>query len=298
MIGRRTFIAGLGVAATWPLAARGQSTAMPVVGFLDSRSPEAMVGRLRAFRQGLQETGYVEGENVAIMYRWADNQINRLPELARELVQRRVAVIAAPSETAASAAKATTTTIPIAFVVADDPVSGGLVASLARPGGNTTGINFVSAELVTKRIELLRELVPRAARLAVLVNPAEARRTESTMEAVEAAARAMALEIQVLKSDTSREIENAFESIERERPDALFIATSPLLSVRNAQLAVLAAFHRLPATHSEREFSEAGGLMSYGSNTADAYRQMGFICWSHLEGCQASRLARRAIKPA
>jgi putative tryptophan/tyrosine transport system substrate-binding protein len=208
---RRDFISLVGGSAVaWPLAAHAQQPAMPVVGFLDSRSPEALVGRLRAFRQGLQETGYVEGANVAIMYRWADNQINRLPELASDLVHRQVAVIAAPGESAASAAKAATTTIPIAFAVADDPVRDGLVASIARPGGNMTGINFMAAELVTKRIELLRELVPRVARVAVLVNPAQERRTESTIGAVETAARAMALEIQVLKSDTSREIEDAF----------------------------------------------------------------------------------------
>jgi putative ABC transport system substrate-binding protein len=290
MIRRRAFITLLGGAAAWPSAARAQQPALPVVGFLDSRSPEAMVGRLRAFRQGLQETGYVEGENVAIMYRWADNQINRLPELVSDLVHRRVAVIAAPGESAAFAAKAATSTIPIAFAVADDPVRDGLVASLARPGGNMTGINFMAAELVTKRIELLRELVPRVARVAVLVNPAEASRTESTIKAVETAARAMALEIQVLKSDTSREIEGAFDSIERERPDALFIGTSPFLNVRNVQLAVLAAFHRLPATHSEREFAEAGGLMSYGSNIADAYRHMGSYVGRILRGTKPADL--------
>jgi putative ABC transport system substrate-binding protein len=260
---RREFITLLGgTVAAWPLAARAQQSTPPVVGFLDSRSLEAIAGRLRAFRQGLRETGYVEGENVGIEYRLAENQIDRLPELANDLVRRRVAVIAAVGGPASSAAKAATATIPIAFVVAEDPVGAGLVASLARPGGNLTGINYLTAELTAKRLELLRELVPRVARVAVLVNPAEARRTESTMGAVEAAARAMALQIQVLNANTNREIEAAFENIERERPDALFIGSTPFLNVRNVQLAMLAAFHRLPATGSERGYTEAGGLMS------------------------------------
>jgi putative tryptophan/tyrosine transport system substrate-binding protein len=212
------------------------------------------------------------------------------PKLASDLVRRRVAVIATAGQPATFAAKAATTTIPIAFAVAEDPVRVGLVASLARPGGNMTGINFLAAELTAKRLELLRELVPRAARVAVLVNPAETRRTESTMGAMEAAARTMALQIQVLNADTSREIEAAFDSIERERPDALFIGTSPFLNVRHVQLAMLAAFHRLPATHSEREYAEAGGLMSYGSNTADAYRQTGAYIGRILRGAKPADL--------
>jgi putative tryptophan/tyrosine transport system substrate-binding protein len=227
---RRQFITLLGgAAAAWPLAARAQQPTMPVVGFVDSRLPEAVAGRLRAFRHGLQETGYVEGENVAIIYRWAENQIDRLPELANDLVRRRVSVIATVSESAAFAAKATSTTTPIVFVSADDPVKAGLVASLARPGGNITGINFLAAELVAKRLELLCELVPGAARVAVLVNPAEARRTESTIGALEAAARTIGLQIELLRADNSGQIEAAFNSIERARPDALFIATNSLL---------------------------------------------------------------------
>jgi putative tryptophan/tyrosine transport system substrate-binding protein len=252
---RRNFITMLGgAAAAWPLAARAQQVTLPVVGLLDSRSQEAVAGRLRAFRQGLQENGYVEGENVAIMYRWAENQFDRLPDLASDLVHRRVAVIATAGDPATSAAKAATTTIPIAFVIAEDPVRAGLVANIARPGGNITGINFLAAELTAKRLELLRELVPRAARVAVLVNPAEAKRTESTMEALEAAARMMALQIQVLKANTNREIEAAFDTIERQRADALFIETSPFLNVRNVQLAMLAAYHHVAGTHSEREY--------------------------------------------
>src|SRR5262245_61807277 len=202
---------------------------MPVIGFLESRSPEAVAGRLRAFRQGLQETSYIEGENVAIIYRWAENQIDRLPELANDLVRRRVGVIATAGEPATSAAKAATTTIPIAFLSGEDPVRLGLVASLARPGGNLTGINIFSGELTAKRLELLRELVPRAARVAVLVNPTEVKRTESTIGDVEAAARTMGLQIQVLNANTGREIEATFDSIGRQRPDALFIGTTPCL---------------------------------------------------------------------
>jgi putative ABC transport system substrate-binding protein len=288
---RRDFIRAIvGSAAGWPLAVRAQQPTMPVIGFLDSRSPEAVLSRLRAFRQGLQETGYVEGENVAIVYHWAENQLNRLPDLAGDLVRRRVAVIVTAGEPGAFAAKAASTTIPIVFGTADDPVRVGLVASLARPGGNITGINFLAAELTAKRLELLRELLPQAERIAVLVNPAEAGRTESTVGAVQAAARTMALQIQVLKADTGRQIETAFESIGRDPPDALFIGTSPFLNVRNVQLAMLAAFHRLPATHSEREFAEAGGLISYGSNIADAFHQMGIYAGRILRGARPGEL--------
>ena len=288
---RRDFITVLGAtAAAWPLAVRAQQPTMPAIGFLDSRSPEAVVSRLRAFRQGLQETGYVEGENVAIVYRFAENQFERLSDLAKDLVERRVAVIVTPGEPSAFAAKAATTTIPVVFGIADDPVKVGLVASLARPDGNRTGINFLAAELTAKRLELLRQLLPRADRIAVLVNPAEAGRTESTIAAAEAAARSMGLHIQVFKADTSRQIETAFENMERDRPDALFVGTSPFLNVRNVQLAMLAAFHRLPGTHSEREYAEAGGLMSYGANIADAVRQMGVYTGRILKGAKLAEL--------
>ena len=251
---RRDFISLLGTtAAAWPFAARAQQPTMPAIGFLDSRSPEAVVSRLRAFRQGLQEGGYVEGENVAIVYRYAENQLERLSDLARDLVQRRVAVIVTAGEPGAFAAKTATATIPVVFAIAADPVRVGLVASLARPGGNITGINFLAAELTAKRLELLRQLLPRADRIAVLVNPAEAGRTESTIAGAEAAGRTMGLQIQILKADTNRQIEIAFENMEHDRPDALFIGTSPFLNVRNVQLAMLAAYHRLPGVHSERE---------------------------------------------
>jgi putative tryptophan/tyrosine transport system substrate-binding protein len=287
---RREFITHIGGAAAWPLAVRAQQSAMPVIGFLDSRTPEAVAGRLRAFRQGLKETGYIEGENVAIIYRWAENQVDRLPELASDLVERHVAVIVTPGEPAALAAKTATATIPIAFIMADDPVKAGLVTSLARPGGNATGISFLAAELEAKRLQLFREVVPGASRIVVLVNPAETRRSESRIRAVEAAARTMTLEVQVLKAGTSREIEDAFGSIDRTRPGGLFVETSPFLAVRNVQLAILSAFHRLPATHSEREFVEAGGLMSYGSNIMDAYRQQGAYVGRILKGSKPADL--------
>jgi len=291
MIRRRKVITLLGgAAAAWPMAARAEQTAMPVLGFLDSRSPEALTDRLRAFRQGLKNASYVEGENVSIVYRFAENQIDRMPELAAELVRRQVAVIVTTVGTATFAAKAATTTIPIVFLIGDDPVRLGLVASLARPSGNLTGINVFTAELTAKRLELVRELVPRATRIAVLVNPADAPITESTLRDVEAAARAMALQIQVLKANSSREIDAAFDTMARERPDALFVATNPLFIGRRIQLVQLAAFHRLPATYSLREMAESGGLMSYGPNIDDAFRQVGVYTGRILKGAKPTDL--------
>jgi putative tryptophan/tyrosine transport system substrate-binding protein len=287
---RRDFITLLGGAAAWPLAARAQQPATPVIGFLDSRSPDAMVGRLRAFRQGLKEAGYVEGENVAIAYRWAENQFDQLPKLATDLVRRQVAVIVTAGLASISAAKAATSTIPITFVLGEDPVRLDLVSSLARPGGNLTGINFLSAELVAKRLELLRELVPGVTRIAVLLNPAEVSRAESTLRDVEAAARTMGLQIQTLNANTSRELDAAFENIGRERPVGLFVSTTTFLSVRMVQLALLAAFHRLPSSHDLREFAEAGGLMSYGANIAEVYRQNGIYAGRILKGAKPADL--------
>jgi putative tryptophan/tyrosine transport system substrate-binding protein len=269
---RREFVTLLGgAAAAWPLVARAQQPEMPVIGFLNPTSPDAFADRLRGFRQGLKDTGYVE--NVAIEYRWADNQTDRLPALAAELVRRRVAVIVGNTPSAL-AAKAATTTIPIAFLVAEDPVRLGLVASLARPGGNLTGINNFIYELVAKRFALLHELVPAAVRVAVLVNPANAQ-TETTLRDVEAAARPIGLQIQIVKASTSREIDVAFAALVRDRVDALFVPPDPLFISRRIQIVQLAARHAVPTTYPVRDFAEAGGLMSYGTNTADAWRQTG-----------------------
>jgi putative ABC transport system substrate-binding protein len=245
---RRDFIsifAGAAAAPSllWPLAARAQQSGpMPVIGFLDSRSPEVISERLRGFRQGLKETGYVEGENVSIVYRFAENQDDRLPELVAELIRQRVAVIAAGGPLAVFAAKAATATTPITFLVGDDPVRLGLVTSLARPGGNLTGINLFNSELVAKRLELLRELVPRLARLAVLVNPADSSITEPQLRDVSAAARTMGLQTEVFNANNSLEINAAFEKMGRERPDAVFVGVTPFLNGRRVQLTQLAAF--------------------------------------------------------
>jgi putative ABC transport system substrate-binding protein len=263
---------------------------MPVIGLLDPRSPDAMADRLRAFRQGLKEVGYVEGENVTIIYRFAEDQNDRLPELAAELVRRQVTVIAASATTAAPAAKAATTTIPIAFIAAEDPVRLGLVASLARPGGNLTGINFFSSELAAKRLDLLHELLPRAARIAVLVNPANATNTASILRDVEAAARAIGLQVQVLNASTSREISAAFENVGRDRPDALFVGPDTFLIARRIQVVQLAAFHRLPTVYPARDFLEVGGLMSYGTNVMDAFRQLGIYAGRILKGAKPADL--------
>ena len=288
---RRDFISLLGgTAVAWPLAARAEQPVMPAIGFLYSASPDTNANRLRAFRLGLKETGYVEGENVAIVYRWADGQNDRLPELAADLVRRSVAVIAAISIASALAAKATATTIPIVFAVPEDPVRLGLVGSLARPGGNLTGVNFLTNELQAKRLELLRELVPGAARVAVLVNPANAATTETTLRDVEAAARAIGLQIQVHNASTSREIDAAFATFVRERPDALFVAPEPFFVSRRVQIAILAAQRSIPATYATREEAEAGGLMSYGANIQDAWRQAGVYIGRILKGTKPADL--------
>jgi len=287
---RRGVIGLVGGAAAWPLAANAQQ-AMPVIGFLNPQSPEGYAEPMRGFRQGLREAGYVEGQNVAIEYRWADNQLERLPVLAAELVRRRVAVIVTTGgPPPALAAQAATTTIPIVFNIADDPVSHGLVASLARPGGNLTGVNFLSAELAAKRLELLRALVPSAARVAVLVNPASRDNAEVTLRDVDVAARIFGLQLQSLNADTGREINAAFERMGRERPDALFVAITPFFVVRRVQLVQLAAFHRLPAIYGLRDFAEAGGLISYGASLTDAYRQVGVYTGRILKGAKPADL--------
>jgi putative ABC transport system substrate-binding protein len=287
---RREFIMLLsGAVAAWPLAARSQQSAMPVIGFLDTRSPDGMTDRLRAFREGLKDSGYVERENVAIEYRWAENQLDRLPELAAELVRRQVAVIAATSTYSAFAANAATTTTPIVFLVGEDPVRLGLVASLARPGGNLTGINNFTGELTVKRLELLREMVPGAARIAVLVNPANTT-TETALSDAAAAARVMGLQIQVLNASTSREIDAAFATFVRERPDAVFVSLDVFFISRRAQLVNLASRHALPATYPLREFAEVGGLMSYGTNIADTFRHIGVYAGRILKGAKPADL--------
>jgi len=289
---RREFIALVGSSAAWPLAARAQQAAMPVVGLLHPTSPDAFAdNRLRGFRQGLKDAGFVEGENVAIEYRYADNQPDRLPDLAADLVRRRVAVIAATGgPPSVFAAKAATTTIPIVFVIGDDPVRHGLVASLARPGGNLTGVNVLLVELVAKRLELLRELVPGAARVAVLVDPANTTVAESTLKDVEAAARAIGLQIQALKVTTSREIDAAFATLVRERVDTLFVSSGSFFNDRRVQLVLLATRHGIPTIYPYREFADAGGLMSYGANLRDAYRQMGVYVGRILKGAKPADL--------
>jgi putative tryptophan/tyrosine transport system substrate-binding protein len=284
---RREFITLLGgVAAAWPLAATAQQSAMPVIGFLNPTSPDASADRLGGLRRGLKDGGYVEGESVSIVYRWAENQFDRLPVLATEMVRRQVAVIVAIGNVAAMAATAATKTIPIVFLATEDPVKLGLVASLARPSGNATGMNFYTGELTAKRLELLRELVP----AAVLVNPANAATTETTLRDVAAPARAMGLQIQVLNASTSSEINAAFATFVRERPDALFVGLDPFLNSRRAQLVTLASRHALPATFSNRDNAEIGGLMSYGASIVDGYRQVGVYAGRILKGAKPEDL--------
>jgi putative ABC transport system substrate-binding protein len=287
---RRQFITLLGgAAAGWPLGARAQQPAMPVIGFLNSESPDTSADRLRGFHRGLKDADYVDGENVTILYRWAEGQYDRLLALAAELVSRRVSVIAAFAPAAALAAKAATTTIPIVFVVSLDPVGLGLVASVARPGGNLTGINFFSTELAAKRLGLLHELVPTATRIAVLVNPSNPN-TESQVRDVETAARAMGMQIQVLNASNVREIDTVFTSLARDRPDALHVGTDPFFTSRRVQLSLQAMRHAVPATYSGREYAEAGGLMSYGSNIVDVYRQIGVYTGRILKGAKPADL--------
>ena len=287
---RRAFITLLGGAAAWPVGARAQQPVMPVIGFLNSQSPDAYAGRLRGFRQGLKEAGYVEGENVAIEYRWAEAQLDRLPALAAELARRQVVVIVAANTASALAAKAVTTTIPIVFDAAEDPVKLGLVASLARPGGNLTGINSFISELTAKRLGLLRELVPGATRIAILVNNPTGPLAEITLRDMETATRAMGMQIKVLNASTSGEINAAFATFVHERPDALFIAPDSLFTVRRVQLAHLTTRHAIPAISFSREFAEVGGLMSYGSNQSDNYRQVGVYAGRILKGVKPADL--------
>jgi ABC-type uncharacterized transport system substrate-binding protein len=288
-IGRRKFLAALGgAAATWPLAARAQQAAMPVVGFANAGSSDAPLAA--AFRKGLNEAGYVEGQNVTVEYHWLEAQFDRLPALMADLVRRRVAVIATPAGNhAAQVAKAATTAIPIVFGVSEDPVKLGLVASLARPGGNLTGINFFSTELTAKRLALLHELVPKAVRIAVLVNPANIASTESIRDIPEAA-RTMGLQIQVLNASTRSEIEAAFATLVRDRADALYVAGDVFFTSRRVQFATLAASYRIPATYPSREAVEAGGLMSYATDRMEMWRQVGTYTGQILKGAKPADL--------
>jgi putative tryptophan/tyrosine transport system substrate-binding protein len=289
---RREFITLLGgAAAAWPLAARAQQPTMPLLGVLDSGSADKNEQYLAPFWQGLSEAGYVEGQNVAAEYRWADGRYDRLPGLAADLVRRQVNVIAVPSSTpAALAAKAATSTTPIVFGVGDDPVKLGLVASLARPGGNATGINFFIGELVAKRLGLLRELLPRAARIAVLVNPTDVVRTEAVARDVEAAARDIGLQVQFFNASTIREIDAAFAILVRDRPDAIFISPDSFFNRRRVHLAIFAASYAIPAAYGVRDYAEAGGLISYGTSLADSRRQVGVYAGRILKGAKPADL--------
>jgi putative ABC transport system substrate-binding protein len=286
---RRAFISLVGGAAAsavaWPRAVRAQqSVPMPVIGYLGAASPT--LGRSRALQQGLKEAGYVVGENVAIEYRWAEGEYDKLPALAVELVRRQVSVIVTGGNAAAFAAKAAT----IVFILTEDPVKLGLVASIPKPGGNATGINVVSGELTAKRLELLHELIPTAARVSVLVNPADPTAMETTLRDLEPAARAIGLKIQVLKITTSQEIHAAFAAMVGERSEALFLGSDPFFTSRRVQLATLSARHGIPLASQAREIAEAGGLMSYGANIADGFRQAGVYTGRILKGAKPADL--------
>jgi ABC-type uncharacterized transport system substrate-binding protein len=290
-VNRRAFITLLGGAAAWPLVARAQQAAMPVVGLVNARSPEASARHAAAFRKGLGEAGYVEGQNVTVEYHWLDGQYDGLQSLVADLVRRRVAVIATPGLTAAAqAAKAATTTIPILFGVGEDPVKLGLVTSLNRPGGNATGINYFLAEVAAKRLGLLHDLVPKAVRIAVLVNPANAPVAEATLRDMPEAARAIGLQIQFLNASTSREIEAAFATLVRERYDALFVAPDGFLHSRRVQFATLAARYGIPTAYADREAVEAGGLMSYATDVLEMFRHVGVYTGQILKGAKPAEL--------
>jgi len=288
---RRDFVKGIfGSAAAWPLAARAQQPALPVVGFIRDGSADAAAPFVAAFRKGLSETGYLEGQNVSVEYHWLEGQLNRLPALMADLVRRHVAVIATPGNAPTIAAKAATATIPIVFGVGGDPVQLRLVASLARPGGNATGINFFNTEVVAKRLRLLHDLVPNAARIAVLVNPANATTAESNLREVQEAALTLGLQIQILNASTIGEIDSAFATIARERPDALLVTGDAFFVARRGQFATLAASDRIPAAYSIRDHVAAGGLMSYGTDLADMFRQVGVYTGTILKGTKPADL--------
>jgi putative tryptophan/tyrosine transport system substrate-binding protein len=292
-IARRKFIVALGgAAASWSRAVRAQQQALPVVGFVSGRSADSSAHYMAVFRQALKEAGYVEGQNVTVEYHWLEGQYGRLPALMADLVRRQVAVIATPgSDVATLAAKAATGTIPIVFGVGEDPVQLGLVASLARPGGNATGVNFFGQEVVAKGLRLLHDLLPKAVRVAVLMNPANAPIAESTLRDVQEAAPTLGLQIHILNATTIGEIDAAFATFASERPDALFVAPDGFFSSRGGQFATLTARDRIPAAYWNRDFVAAGGLMSYGTDLADTYHQVGVYTGSILKGAKAADLA-------
>ena len=291
MTTRRKFITLLGGAGTWPLAARAQQAAMPLIAFIDATSAVASARWTAAFRNGLNETGYTEGRNVAVEYHWLEGRYDRLPALLAELVGRRVAVIATPGSTpAALAAKAATTTIPIVFGVAEDPVKLGLVANLARPGGNATGVNFFVSEVVRKRLGLLRDLIPRAVRIAVMINSGNAATAEATLREVQNAADALGLQIHVVNASTSDEINAAFATISHERAEALFLGPDAFFNSRRVQLVTLSARDRIPTVYGTRDYVEVGGLMSYGTNITDSFSQAGVYVGKILNGTKPAEL--------
>jgi ABC-type uncharacterized transport system substrate-binding protein len=284
-IERRKFLATLGgAAAAWPLAARAQQPAMPKIGFLSGQSPGTFTNQLRAFRQGLTEGGYVEGQNVAIEYRWTERRMDVVSELVADLVRRQVTVIAITGSPTALAAKAATTTIPIVFATGSDPVEEGLVASLARPGGNVTGVTTLGVELGSKRLELLHEMVPTATIMALLVNPASPSLTEPTTKAVQAAARSLGLQLHVLNASIEHDFDAVFSDIVQLRAAALIIGNDGFFNIRSEQLAALAVRHAVPTIFQYPEFAAAGGLMSYGGSITDAYRQVGVYTARVLKG--------------
>jgi len=290
-IGRRELLAALGgTAAAWPLAARAQQPAMPVIGFVDGGALDASAARAAAFRKGLNETGYVEGQNVTVDYHWLEGRYDSVPALMADLVRRQVAVIATPITATALAAKAATATIPIVFGAGEDPVQLGLVASLARPGGNATGINIFVQEVVAKRLRLLHDLLPKAARVAVLVNPANASSVEATLRGVQEAAPLIGLQTQILNATTIGEIDAAFVMLAQEHPDALFVAPDTFFTSRRVQFATLTARDRIPASYAVRELVAAGGLMSYGTDVADMFRQVGVYAGRILKGAKPADL--------
>jgi ABC-type uncharacterized transport system substrate-binding protein len=291
---RRKFLTFGGASAittfAWQGAPRAQQRTLPVVGFVNAGSADGQARNAAAFRRGLNETGYVDGQNVAIEYLWLEGQYERLPSLVQDLARRRVAVIAAIGNTPALAAKNGSQTVPIVFAVTDDPVKLGLVPSLARPAGNATGINFFLVEVTAKRLGLLHELLPRAARIAVLVNPGSPQTTELTIKEVQDAATNSNLQIHVFKAGTSSEIEAAFAAIARDKLDALFVATDAFYGSRPAQFATLAARDRLPTSYAARLYVEAGGLMSYGTDLADSLRHVGIYAGNILKGTKPADL--------